>query len=201
MSNGIRNRGSIFAGVLLIVLGVLFLIDRFDPAFRLGHWVRIYWPVLIILWGLAKLIDHLVLHRESGSRPPLLSGGEAALLILLAFVLTGFAFRDWVRDHYPDFDIELPPLHQSYTEDQQLQPQAIPAGAHVVVQTERGSIRVHNGEGDNLVVHAQKSLRGSSEFGAQGILKQADVVIETAGNEYRVYAVRQGPRSARVSVD
>ena len=57
MSNGMPNRRSIFGGLLLIVLGVLFLIDRFDPAFRLGHLVRLYWPVLIILWGVAKLID------------------------------------------------------------------------------------------------------------------------------------------------
>jgi DUF4097 and DUF4098 domain-containing protein YvlB len=200
--NGTRTRGSIFAGLLLIILGIVFLIDRFDPAFRLGHLIRLYWPLLIILWGVAKLIDHFLLQRDPNSRAPLLSGGEAALLIFLAFVLTGFAFRDWLRDHYPDFDFEPPSLfHESYTQNQDLQPQTVPAGAHVVIETAHGAIKVHTSDSDNLVVHAQKSVRGSTEQGAQGLLKRADVVIETAGNQYRIHPVRQTPLSARVDVD
>jgi DUF4097 and DUF4098 domain-containing protein YvlB len=201
MSDGRRNRGSIFTGLLLIVLGILFLIDRFDPSFRLGHWIRVYWPLLIILWGVAKLIDHFLWQPDPGSRKPLLSGGEAALLIILAFVLTGFAFRDWLRDHYPDFALALPPFHQSYDETQDLEPQPVPAGAHIVIETERGNIKAHSGEGNSLVVHAQKSVLGSTELGAQGLLQGAHVVIETAGNEYRVHPVHQGPGRARVSVD
>jgi len=200
MSNGMPNRRSIFGGLLLIVLGVLFLIDRFDPAFRLGHLVRLYWPVLIILWGVAKLTDHFLLHRDSGSRPPLLSGGEAALLILLAFVLTGFAFRDWLRDRYPDFDFEVPLAHYSYRQGQDIQ-RAVPAGAHIIIETGRGDIKVHTDAGSNLVVHAQKAVLGSSELGAQGLLKRAEVVIENSGNEYRVHPDNEGPRSARLKVD
>jgi hypothetical protein len=200
MSNGMPNRRSILGGLLLIVLGVLFLIDRFDPAFRLGHLVRLYWPVLIILWGVAKLIDHFLLHRDSGSRPPLLSGGEAALLILLAFVLTGFAFRDWLRDRYPDFDFEVPLAHYSYSQGQDIQ-RAVPAGAHIVIETGRGDIKVHTDEGSHLVVHAQKAVLGSSELGAQGLLKRAEVVIENSGNEYRVHPANEGSRSARLKVD
>ncbi|HXX21034.1 MAG TPA: DUF4097 family beta strand repeat-containing protein [Candidatus Acidoferrum sp.] len=201
MTNGMRRRGSIFAGLLLVVIGVIFLLDRFDPAFGLGRLIRIYWPILIILWGAAKLIDHVAAQRAGEARAPLLSGGEAALMIVLAFVLAGFVFRDWLRDRYPDLNIEFPPPHKLSTEVQQLQPEPIPAGAHVVIETERGSIRVHAGEGSNLVVHAQKSLWGSSEFGSKGLLERADVVIETAGNEYRIHPVREGPRSARASFD
>ena len=196
--NGMRTRGSIFGGLLLIILGILFLIDRFDPAFRLGHLIRLYWPLLIVLWGVSKLIDHFLLRRDANSRAPLLSGGEAALLIFLAFVLTGFAFRDWLRDHYPDFDLELGPFHQSYTRDQDLQPEPVPPGARIVIATDRGSIKVHSGEGNNLVVHAQKAVQGSSETSAQDLLKRGEIVIERAGNEYRV---SEGPHSGRVSAD
>lgn len=199
--NETRTRGSIFAGLLLIILGVIFLIDRFDPAFRLGHLVRLYWPLLIILWGVAKLIDHFLLQRDPHSRAPLLSGGEAALLIILAFVLTGFAFRDWLRDRYPDFDFELPLAHYSYSQGQDLQPRVIAAGAHIVIETGRGDIKVHRDEGPNLVVHAQKAVLGSTELGAQGLLKRAEVVIESSGNEYRVHSDKEGPRSARLKVD
>jgi DUF4097 and DUF4098 domain-containing protein YvlB len=201
MSNGMRNRGSIFTGLLLIVLGVLFLIDRFDPSFRLGHLIRIYWPVLIILWGVAKLIDHFLLRRDSQSRAPLLTGGEAALLIILAFVLTGFAFRDWVRDHYPDFDIELPPFHQSYTQDQTLQPQPVPAGSHITIQTEHGDISIHAGTDELLRVQAKESAWAPTKSAADEQLRAVQVVIEQNGNTYRLYPNHQNDWRSHMGVD
>jgi Putative adhesin/Domain of unknown function (DUF5668) len=181
-----RNRGSIFTGFLLIVLGALFLVDRFDPAFRLGHWIRIYWPLLIILWGVAKLIDHLLTRREPGRRPPFLSGGEAALLILLAFVLSGFAFRDWIRDHYPDFEIEVPPFHQSYTLDRQLEPRPIAPGAHLVIETEHGDLSIHAGTDDLLRVRAKESAWAPTKSAADEQLQNVQITIDEKGSTYRI---------------
>ncbi len=58
MSNGQGQRSSIFGGLLLILLGAFFLLARFDPNLGVWHLFSRYWPVVIILWGLAKLIDH-----------------------------------------------------------------------------------------------------------------------------------------------
>ena len=143
MSNGQPQRSSIFAGLLLIVLGALFLLNRFDPALGLGRLIRLYWPVLIILWGVAKLIDYLAARSAGQARPPILSGGEAALLILLAFVLSGFAFHDWIRLHIPDDEINISPFNESFSQTRDVTPQAIPAGAHVTIETLRGNIAVH----------------------------------------------------------
>ena len=92
MSNGALppqpQRSSIFAGVLLIFLGALFLLHRFDPELGIGHLIGRYWPVLLIVWGIAKLVDHLSAQRTGRARPPVLSGGEAALLVLLVVVLS-----------------------------------------------------------------------------------------------------------------
>jgi hypothetical protein len=63
MSNGRSTRSSLFTGLLLILLGALLLLHRFDPALGVGHLSRHYWPVLIILWGVARLIEHLSAHR------------------------------------------------------------------------------------------------------------------------------------------
>jgi len=186
MSNGEGRRGSILTGLLLIVFGVLFVIDRFDPAFRLGHWVRIYWPVLIILWGVAKLVDHFLFQQDSGSRAPLLSGSEAALLILLAFVLSGYAFHDWVRSHYPHFDVELPPFHQSYTRDHDLPPQVIPTGAHIVLQIHQGDISVHAAEDNLLRVHATESAWAPTKPAADEQMRDVHIAIEHDGSTYRL---------------
>jgi DUF4097 and DUF4098 domain-containing protein YvlB len=186
MSNGKGDRGSILTGLLLIVLGVVFLVDRLDPAFRLGHWIRIYWPVLIILWGIAKLVDHLILQQKPASRGPLLSGGEAALLILLAFVLGGFAVRDWVHGHHPNFDVELPPFHQSYSDEQELPPQQIPDGAHLVFETPRGDVSIHAGEDNLLQVRATKSAWALTKPAAEQEMRNVHLTIEQDGSTYRL---------------
>jgi DUF4097 and DUF4098 domain-containing protein YvlB len=201
MSQGEAHRGSIFTGLLLIVFGVVFLIDRFDPDFRLGHWIRIYWPVLIILWGVAKLIDHLVLRQNPGFRSPLLSGGEAALLILLAFVLSGFAFRDWVRGHYPDFDVELPPFHQSYKQEQQLPPQVVPDGAHIVLETPRGDLSVHAAPDNLLRVQATESAWALTKPAADEQMRKVHMVIEQDGNTYRLRPTYLDDRRALIGID
>jgi DUF4097 and DUF4098 domain-containing protein YvlB len=201
MSNGIRRRGSIFTGLLLIVLGVLILLDRFDPTFGLGHLIRIYWPVLIILWGVAKLFDHFAARRTGEPRAALLSGGEAALMILLAFVLTGFVFRDWVRDRYPDFNFDLPPFHQSYSQSRELPPQALPPGARLSVDTELGDISIHPASGNELRVNANEAAWGPTESAAKEQMRSVDVLVEHTGNVFRIHPVNQDALGSRVRVD
>jgi DUF4097 and DUF4098 domain-containing protein YvlB len=201
VSNGGHRRSSIFAGLLLILLGVIFLIERLDPTIGIGRMVRLYWPVLLILWGIAKLMDHLAARRAGQPRAPILSGGEAALLALLALILSGFVLRDWIRDHYPDFNIEVPPFHQPYSQSRQIAPKTIPAGAHVVIETDRGDITLHASEGNDLVVSANESAWAPSESLARERMKQMEVAIEQTGNDYIVHPVRQGDLRGRVSVD
>ncbi|HXY79032.1 MAG TPA: DUF4097 family beta strand repeat-containing protein [Candidatus Bathyarchaeia archaeon] len=201
MSNGIRQRGSIFTGLLLIVIGVIFLLDRFDPTFHLGHLIRMYWPVLIILWGVAKLVDYFAAQRSGEPRAALLSGGEAALMILLAFVLAGFVFRDWIREHYPDIDVDIPPFHQSYSQSRQIAPQTLPAGAHVLIDSWRGDITIHGADGSDLIVRLKESAWAQSQSAADEEMRNVDVVVEQSGNTYHVHPVRRGTFLARVDTD
>jgi len=194
------HRGSIFTGLLLVVFGVVFLIDRFDHAFRLGQWIRIYWPVLIILWGVAKLVEHLT-FRQNGLRAPLLSGAEAALLILLAFVLSGFAFHDWVRSHHPELDIEFPPFHQSYTHEQQLPPQVIPDGAHVVVETPRGDLSIHAAQDHLLRVQATESAWAPTKSAADEQMRSVHIGIEQDGNTYRLRPTYPDDARSHMGID
>jgi DUF4097 and DUF4098 domain-containing protein YvlB len=201
MSNGSRPRSHIFSGLLLILLGAIFLLNRFNPALGIGHLFRLYWPVLLILWGIAKLIDHLAAQKAGQARPPLLSGGEAALLILIAFVASGFIFHDWIRDRYPDFDIEMPPFHQSYSQSQDLPPQTIPSGARLTIETGRGNVVVSAAEGSDLRVHAVESAAGSTESAARERMQDIQVVVERTGDGYRIHPLHQDEFRRRVSVD
>jgi DUF4097 and DUF4098 domain-containing protein YvlB len=189
-----------FTGLLLILLGVIFLLDRFDPSLGIGRLIRLYWPGLLILWGLAKLIDHLAARRTGQTRAPILSGGEAALLVLLAVILSAFTFRDWIRGHYPNLDLELPPFHQTYSRSEELAPRTIAAGARVSIETARGDITVDGDDGNELRVSVTKSAPASTDAAAGERMKEVTVVIEPAGDGYRIYPARQDDFRGRVSV-
>jgi len=192
-----------FTGLLLIVIGALFLFDRFHPLIGLGHLIRLFWPVLIILWGVAKLFDHLAARNTGQAGPSLLSGPEAAVLVLLVFVLLGFVFRDYIRQHFPDWDadVDLTPFHQSYSQSQELAPQTIPSGAHLSVETSKGNITVHAGEGSALQVSVNESASAGSESDADARMKNVQVVIDHTGNAYSVRPVHQDDSRPGVTVD
>lgn len=201
MSNGGPRRGSIFPGLLLIVIGVLFLLDRFDPAFGLGHLIRLYWPVLIIIWGVAKLIDHFAAQRAGEPRAALLSGGEAALMIFLAFVFAGFIFRDWIREHNADIDIDLPLFHESYSQTRELPPLSLPAGAHIVIDTERGDVSVRATDASDLRITAKQSARAASQSASDEQTRKVEVVVDQNGNTYHVHSVKRGQVWSPVTTD
>ncbi len=138
MANGARQRSSIFTGLLLILLGILFLLQRFDPQLGIGHLLSRYWPVLLILWGLAKLIDHFTAQRTGEGRPPILSGPEAALMILVIAVLIGMSLRETILDRVSswssDADDSAGFFGQKYSDSQELPAKKLAPGAHVIIR-------------------------------------------------------------------
>ena len=202
MSNGRPYRSSLFVGLLLILLGVLFFLDRIYPGFDIGRLVRLYWPVLLILWGVAKLLDRMSLPGGAGrARPGLLSGGEAVLLVLLAVVLSGFVFRDWLRDHVPGINLDLAPFHESYSQAIPVAPQTLAPGAHVAIATGRGDVTVHVSDGDSLVVTATKSGPGANESSAREGMKEVAVAVDPQGNGVLIHPMHMDSAAGPVSVD
>jgi DUF4097 and DUF4098 domain-containing protein YvlB len=200
VSNGEQRRSSIFKGLLLILLGVLLLMYRFHE-FRIGHLIWRYWPVLIILWGVAKLIDNFTARRTGEGRPPFLTGGEVALVLLFVFVLGAVGFKEWVRNKYPDVDIELSPFNTRYSKSQELAPMALPAGSHVTINTGRGNITVHASGGNDLRVSVNESVAASREASAQDRMKNVPVVMEETADGYSVHPVNQEDSEGQVTVD
>jgi DUF4097 and DUF4098 domain-containing protein YvlB len=201
VSNGRPYRSSLFAGLLLILLGVIFLIDRNYPGLQIGHLVRLYWPFLLILWGVAKLFDHLSDRGAGQPRHGLLSGGEAVLLVLLAIVLSSFVFRDWLRDHFPGITLDLPAFHESYSEPMSPVQRTLQPGARVAIATGRGDVTVHASDGDTLIVTATKSGPGSSESSAQERLREVAIAVDPQGNGVLIHPIRMNSAPGGASVD
>jgi DUF4097 and DUF4098 domain-containing protein YvlB len=201
VTNGGAQRSSIFSGLLLIVLGVLFLLARFHPDLRIWHLFWHFWPVLIILWGIAKLGDHMSAQRSGDARPPLLTGGEAALLVLVVFVLAGMGIYTKIREKNPDLNIDLDVFNHKSSQSQELPPKTIPAGAHVMVTTALGSIVAHVGDGNDLRVSVTETAEAANESAAEDLLKSLKVVIEQTRDGYSVHPVNQEMDAGHVTVD
>jgi DUF4097 and DUF4098 domain-containing protein YvlB len=201
VSNGRPYRSSLFAGLLLILLGVIFLLDRAYPGFEIGRLVRLYWPVLLILWGVAKLLDRFSERGAGQPRHGILSGGEAVLLVLLAIVLGSFVFRDWLRDHFPGVTIDLPPFHENYSQAIPVAPHTLAPGARVAIATGRGDVTVHAGDDDSLTVTATKSGPGANESSAQERMKEVAVAIDPQGNGVLIHPIHMDSTPGGVSVD
>ena len=201
MSNGGPQRSSIFSGLLLIVLGILFLLARFHPDLGIWHLFWRFWPVLIILWGIAKLVDHLTAQRAGDARPPLLTGGEAALLALVVFVLAGMGIYTKVREKNPDLNMDLDVFNHKSSQSQELPAKTIPPGAHVMVTTAMGSIVAHVGDSNELRVSVTETAEAANESAAEDLLKSLKVVIEQTRDGYSVHPVNQEMDTGHVTVD
>ncbi|MGH9710310.1 MAG: LiaI-LiaF-like domain-containing protein, partial [Candidatus Acidiferrales bacterium] len=107
MTHYYRQRRSIFGGLILILIGVIFLLYEYHPEMEIGRLFTHYWPLLLILWGVARHFDHLLATRSGEARPPGISGGEIGLIILLLLVVASIAGFDWARRTNPGIDFGL----------------------------------------------------------------------------------------------
>src|SRR4051812_39098011 len=100
-----RQRRSVAGPVVMILLGVVLLLTTMhvlqpQPLLR---WFGTYWPALIILWGVIKLVEYQQAKNE-GTRPAGIGAGGVLLLIFL--IIFGMSATqasrvnwDEIRDH------------------------------------------------------------------------------------------------------
>lgn len=73
------NRASLVGPVVLIAVGVLFLINNFGFHLSIGHFVREFWPGLLILIGALKI-------AEAGVSGPAKMHGNMTAGVLLVVI-------------------------------------------------------------------------------------------------------------------
>lgn len=199
MSNNKPKRRPIFSGLILILLGCLLLAQNFRPELRVWEVFRDYWPVLLIIWGLAKMFDYFAARRTGDPSPPAFTGGEFFLLLLLFAFGGALSFVDWAGKN-TDMDFEWGPGPRYSFSEEMIQKNVKPA-ASIMISTDYGDITVLPEETPEIRVVALKSVGGiGSESHAKERADQVKVEIrEDAGN----YTVRplDSKSGRRVSVD
>jgi len=179
-----RRKTSFVSPLLLILVGTLLLVRNFDPRFPFWEMVGRYWPLVLLIWGAAKLMEALRTPPGVAGRRPSLTVGEFFLALLI--VMVGLSATKWVevRGEIPweRMGIEWPWAQWHHFEDQKKH--AAPAGAGLRVENAHGNVRIVGTEEQEIAINVSKSFRANSQEEARRLedLVADDVeVFEEAG--------------------
>ena len=167
-----RRRRSVTGPFVLILLGIVFLLgtSHIVSLSYLGYLFGHYWPALLIVWGVLKLIEHQQAQRD-GVNPPGIGAGGILLVIAIIFfglVATQASRFNWseLRDHMNIDDSDLDNMFgNSYNFDDHLE-QAFPAGASLKILNSRGAISVHAADDNKITVVVHKKVGADNQADA-----------------------------------
>src|ERR1700682_376739 len=184
---GIPPRGSgIFSGLVLIIMGVLFLLHNYRGYELRGvllHW----WPLILIFWGVIKLYERTMPGRAQEAGAARVSGGEI-LLILGLLALMGIVISvDAVKHKIPDMDLDFGSFgRNSFNYDLEVEPKKVPANARINIRAGRGDINVRASDSAQIRVSGKKNVRSWNESEAQRLSESASVEIVQNGDAYEI---------------
>ena len=96
------KRGSIIGPVLLIVVGALFLAHNLAPQLPILEMIGRWWPVILIGWGLMRVIELTTWQSQGRALPQNgLSGGEWTFIVFLWLVGSGVFAAHNYRGNWP----------------------------------------------------------------------------------------------------
>jgi len=162
-------RRSLAGPIVLIVIGCLFLLHNFGMRLPLWHYFAHYWPLLLILWGVIKLVEHADANRR-GYRASGIGAGSVVLLLLIIIFGLGAHYSDdvnWggVRDQI-QLDDDLGSMFgNAYSYDDNLE-QTFPGDGSLRIVSDRGAINVQPSDGDTIRVVVRKKLYASNQSDA-----------------------------------
>lgn len=202
MSNGMPQRRSVFGGLLLILVGSYFLLANLRPELNLWSAFWRYWPVLLILWGLARLFDHLG-ARQAGQRPPrTLTVGEFFLLLFLVMIAGAITIVRQIRTD-PDRTIDLVlPWDRAFSFSEEVAVEDVPPEAEIRISIPRGNIEIEPQDGAQIHATVGKRAYAFSERDARTAAQQAELEIEKTDSGYELKPQwRSGRRLGNVYFD
>ena len=189
-----RAPRSLFGPFLLIAVGVVFMLHNVGllKGTAFWQWFGRYWPVLLIIWGLVKLLEHYQAQR-AGYQARGIGGGGVVLLIFL--ILCGLAVSGSQRVNWQQLGNEMDMdndvftiFGQTYTYTGDVE-QAFPKNiAYVHVVSDRGDVSVQSWDQDKIKVSFNKTVGASNESDARQVDSQTKPLITVAGDTLTVNA-------------
>jgi DUF4097 and DUF4098 domain-containing protein YvlB len=202
-----RRRRSFSGPFVLISLGLLFLLGNLHVLSwaRLGLWFAHYWPLLLILWGVIKLIDYQAAQREGISPPGIGAGGIFLVIVIVFFglIATQASRFNWgeIRDNMGIDDEDFKNLFgESYNFDDHLE-RDFPAGASLKVVDNHGAVSVHASDDNKITVIVHKRIGAGNQSDADKFNSQTEPTITTIGGLVTLDAKVEGAGDHPVQTD
>jgi DUF4097 and DUF4098 domain-containing protein YvlB len=186
-----RRPQSLFGPIVLISLGVVFLLVHLGVWSYRGVGIAFarYWPVLLILWGLAKLLEYMDAQRKGVPAPGIGWGGGFLLFFIIVFGMaaTGAVRVNWdeVRNEMGHSDVDDPFgfLGRRYEFTEEVAPVKIPEGQPVKVITTRGDVTVETSADDQVHMRWVKMFRATEQSQADQRNQETKAEIANGNNE------------------
>ncbi len=202
-----RTRRSFAGPFVLITVGVLCLMGTMGilSRARMWHLFANYWPVLLIVWGLIKFIEHQQANRE-GLRPPGIGAGGvflAIMIVVFGLISTQIEHFNWsgLRDQINIDDNDFNNMFgQNYNFDDHLE-QTFPAGASLKIIDTRGTISVHTSDDNHINVVVRKRIGAESQSDADKYNNETKPTIAVSGNLVTLDAKAEGSGDHSVETD
>jgi DUF4097 and DUF4098 domain-containing protein YvlB len=200
---------SIAGPVVLILVGVLFLLGTMGILEWHGLWTLFarFWPALLILWGVLKLIEYEQAKRLGQPARGIGVGGVFLMLFLIGAGLTAtqLARVDWksIGEHTKIGDVEgLDEIFggSAFDYSDELS-QEIPAGSTLHVNDDRGTITVNVADGKTMKVSVRKKIHAEKQQDAESYNGKTKPRITVEGKVVTLDANTQGAGDKSVAAD
>ncbi|PYX46538.1 MAG: hypothetical protein DMG79_16150 [Acidobacteria bacterium] len=202
-----RRHRSLAGPFVLIVLGIVCLLGtmRVLSLSRLAHLFANYWPLLLIFWGIIKLLEHQRAQREGTRAPGISAGGIFLVVIIVVFglIATQVERVNWsgIRDNFNIDDSDFSDIFgQSYNFNDHLE-QDFPAGASLKIISTRGAVSVHASDDNKIAVVIRKRVGASSREDADKYNSETKPTISTIGGLVTLDAKSEGAGDHPIETD
>ena len=191
------RRRSLTGPLILLVIGGLFLWRNLHPEAPIFDIVALYWPFLLIAWGLLRLVESLFWTSKGYHTG--LSGGEVILIVFICAV--GFGFWQ-ARQHGHRFlmmnGIDLWANQYDYD----VSAKASAAGmTRIVFENPRGNIKVTGGDTQDVEISGRKLIRAWARPEADRLNNETPVEIVPQGDRILVRTNQDRARANRTISD
>jgi len=203
----LQPRHRSFAGaVVLIIVGVVFLLGtmRVLSVSKLAHLFASYWPVLLILWGVIKLIEHQQAQRQGARASGIGAGGVFLVVLIVVFGLIANQLQrvNWsgLRDEIGDDSDFSNIFGESYNFNDHLE-QQFPGDASLKVINNHGAVSVHASDDDKITVVVRKRVGAENQDYANKYNGETKPTITATGNLVTVDSRVEGAGDHPIETD
>jgi DUF4097 and DUF4098 domain-containing protein YvlB len=190
--------------IVLIVIGVLFLLHNLGMHLPIWRWFGRFWPVLIILWGIIKLIEHMTAQREGYRAAGIGAGSIILLLLIIVFGLGAHRTASWdwggVRNQIQIDDDLGGMFGNAYTFDETVE-QNFPANGSLRIVSDRGAISIQPNDDNSLKIVVHKKLYANNQGDADKYNESTKPQITVNGSSVLLNANTNGAGEHGVSTD